>query len=115
MDHHTRGLVDDDEVLVFPENVEWDVLTSFHSGARFRKLDRDTLCYPESVRRFNRLLIDGDSAICNRSLQLCATERRKCLRKKCVQTLTSLVSRHNELLASLLRWFGGHGSALDIE
>jgi len=62
VDGHASGLVDDDEVVVFVEDVEGDGFGfSFEGSARFG-LNRDALAATKFLARLGRLAVDENEA-----------------------------------------------------
>ena len=85
MHHHAGLLVDNDQVLIFVNNVDWNILGNKRFRRRRCQLNLDFIRWSNSVRGFGSLSINQDIGIFDQPMQARATPTFHSRRQKRVQ------------------------------
>ena len=105
VNHHTLGLVDYDDILVFIKNVERNIFRKHLCRLGFRQSDRKAFPRCQWIARLARLAVDQDAPLLNQLLSMCACQLRKEQGDRYVQSLIRKFFLNNELLQTCLLLF----------
>ncbi len=104
VDHHTRWLVDHDQLIVFKNDVQRDVFRFLDVAGFGGKFELDLLIRFQPRRGFCNFAIDDDVASCHGTLNLCPAELWKVLYEESVQPQVFLLELDRPALPLPVYW-----------
>ena len=93
MHDQARGLVDDDDRVVFVDHIEWDVLGLDRARWRRRKVGDNAVAFAELGRALGHAAVDGDRLFVDEPLNLRAREERHAVDEISIESLLEILQQ----------------------